>query len=95
MLLRNLKAPCHIKLLSSERFEFWLRDKCLSPLSTENHTSVFTDAGFKDIRTYHYWDAANRGLDFKAFLEDLEVGQVGSSLVVVLNRSTRSPLRFG
>ncbi|KAJ6669210.1 hypothetical protein lerEdw1_008019 [Lerista edwardsae] len=44
----------------------------ISSPSWENHNSVFTDAGFKDIRTYRYWDAANRGLDIKGFLEDLE-----------------------
>uniref|UniRef100_A0A8C9ZHD8 Aspartate aminotransferase n=1 Tax=Sander lucioperca TaxID=283035 RepID=A0A8C9ZHD8_SANLU len=38
----------------------------------ENHNSVFTDAGFKDIRPYHYWDAANRGLDLAGLLDDLE-----------------------
>uniref|UniRef100_A0A3Q3L3T5 Aspartate aminotransferase n=1 Tax=Mastacembelus armatus TaxID=205130 RepID=A0A3Q3L3T5_9TELE len=27
----------------------------------ENHNGVFSDAGFKDIRPYHYWDAAKRG----------------------------------
>lgn len=40
---------------------------------TENHNSVFSDAGFKDIRPYHYWDAANRGLDLAGLLDDLEV----------------------
>lgn len=41
--------------------------------ATENHNAVFLDAGFKDIRAYRYWDAANRGLDLKGLLEDLEV----------------------
>ncbi|KAH0623846.1 hypothetical protein JD844_007013 [Phrynosoma platyrhinos] len=44
----------------------------ISSPSWENHNSVFTDAGFKDIRSYRYWDAANRGLDIQGFLEDLE-----------------------
>lgn len=39
----------------------------------ENHHGVFTDAGFKDIRPYHYWDAAKRGLDLTGLLDDLEV----------------------
>lgn len=39
----------------------------------ENHNSVFADAGFKDIRPYHYWDAAKRGLDLAGLLDDLEV----------------------
>ncbi|EPY81178.1 aspartate aminotransferase, cytoplasmic [Camelus ferus] len=38
----------------------------------ENHNGVFTAAGFKDIRSYHYWDAAKRGLDLQGFLNDLE-----------------------
>ncbi|MED6245833.1 Golgi Transport [Ataeniobius toweri] len=38
----------------------------------ENHNGVFTDAGFKDIRPYHYWDAAKRGLDLTGLLDDLE-----------------------
>lgn len=45
-----------------------------TPLPAENHNAVFTAAGFKDIRTYHYWDAAKRGLDLQGFLKDLEVG---------------------
>jgi hypothetical protein len=43
-------------------------------LIEENHNAVFTAAGFKDIRTYHYWDAKKRGLDLQGFLNDLEVG---------------------
>lgn len=43
-------------------------------LLTENHNGVFAAAGFKDIRSYHYWDAAKRGLDLQGFLNDLEVG---------------------
>lgn len=46
-------------------------------LSSENHNSVFMDAGFKDIRTYHYWDAAKRGLDLQGLLNDMEVSKSG------------------
>eukprot|EP00069_Balaena_mysticetus_P017425 bmy_10556T0 len=38
----------------------------------ENHNGVFIAAGFKEIRSYHYWDAAKRGLDLQGFLNDLE-----------------------
>ncbi|XP_047616444.1 aspartate aminotransferase, cytoplasmic [Phacochoerus africanus] len=38
----------------------------------ENHNGVFTTAGFKDIRSYHYWDTEKRGLDLQGFLSDLE-----------------------
>ncbi|NXJ79016.1 AATC protein, partial [Trogon melanurus] len=44
----------------------------ISTPSWENHNSVFVDAGFKDIRTYHYWDAAKRGLDLQGLLDDME-----------------------
>lgn len=42
----------------------------------ENHNGVFADAGFKDIRPYHYWDAAKRGLDLAGLLDDLEVMKI-------------------
>lgn len=38
---------------------------------------MFLDAGFKDIRTYHYWDAAKRGLDLPGLLDDMEVSKTG------------------
>ncbi|XP_043840650.1 aspartate aminotransferase, cytoplasmic [Dromiciops gliroides] len=38
----------------------------------ENHNGVFGAAGFTDIRTYHYWDAAKRGLDLQGMLQDME-----------------------
>ncbi|KAF1408498.1 Aspartate aminotransferase, cytoplasmic, partial [Spheniscus magellanicus] len=44
----------------------------ISAPSWENHNSVFVDAGFKDIRTYRYWDAAKRGLDLQGLLDDME-----------------------
>lgn len=55
-------------------------------LSPENHNSVFLDAGFKDIRTYHYWDAAKRGLDLQGLLDDMEVRTVG------VGRAERGPV---
>lgn len=42
----------------------------------ENHNGVFSAAGFKDIRSYRYWDAEKRGLDLQGFLSDLEVGDI-------------------
>ncbi|XP_028983080.1 aspartate aminotransferase, cytoplasmic-like [Betta splendens] len=38
----------------------------------ENHNAVFASAGFEDVRSYRYWDAAKRGLDMSGFLGDLE-----------------------
>uniref|UniRef100_A0A3Q0STX0 Aspartate aminotransferase n=1 Tax=Amphilophus citrinellus TaxID=61819 RepID=A0A3Q0STX0_AMPCI len=55
----------------------------------ENHNGVFTDAGFKDIRPYHYWDAAKRGLDLAGFLDDLEKAPEYS--VFVLHACAHNP----
>lgn len=53
----------------------WAGGQLKPDAPTENHNSVFTDAGFKDIRTYRYWDPAKRGLDLQGLLEDMEVGE--------------------
>ncbi|XP_036192279.1 aspartate aminotransferase, cytoplasmic isoform X2 [Myotis myotis] len=55
----------------------------------ENHNAVFTAAGFKDIRSYHYWDAAKRGLDLQGFLNDLEKAPEFS--VFVLHACAHNP----
>uniref|UniRef100_A0A8C4DXH3 Aspartate aminotransferase n=2 Tax=Dicentrarchus labrax TaxID=13489 RepID=A0A8C4DXH3_DICLA len=55
----------------------------------ENHNSVFADAGFKDIRPYHYWDAANRGLDLAGLLDDLEKAPEHS--IFVLHACAHNP----
>uniref|UniRef100_G3N500 Aspartate aminotransferase n=1 Tax=Gasterosteus aculeatus aculeatus TaxID=481459 RepID=G3N500_GASAC len=55
----------------------------------ENHNSVFADAGFKDIRPYHYWDAAKRGLDLAGLLDDLEKAPEHS--VFVLHACAHNP----
>nr|XP_026691266.1 aspartate aminotransferase, cytoplasmic-like [Ciona intestinalis] len=36
-----------------------------------NQTAVFKNAGFTDMRTYRYWDAEDRCLDYKGMLEDM------------------------
>ncbi|XP_075072055.1 aspartate aminotransferase, cytoplasmic [Mixophyes fleayi] len=61
----------------------------ISAPSWENHNAVFIDAGFKDIRSYHYWDAANRGLDLKGLLEDLEKADEHS--IFVLHACAHNP----
>ncbi|KAG5855278.1 aspartate aminotransferase, cytoplasmic-like [Anguilla rostrata] len=48
----------------------------------ENHNGVFSDAGFKDIRTYRYWDAEKRGLALAGLLEDLQNAPERSIFVV-------------
>lgn len=55
----------------------------------ENHNAVFADAGFKDIRPYHYWDAAKKGLDLSGLLDDLEKAPEAS--VFVLHACAHNP----
>ncbi|KAF6739475.1 Aspartate aminotransferase, cytoplasmic [Oryzias melastigma] len=55
----------------------------------ENHNGVFGDAGFKDIRPYHYWDAAKRGLDLTGLLDDLEKAPEHS--IFVLHACAHNP----
>ncbi|XP_026160166.1 aspartate aminotransferase, cytoplasmic-like [Mastacembelus armatus] len=55
----------------------------------ENHNGVFSDAGFKDIRPYHYWDAAKRGLDLPGLLDDLEKAPEHS--IFVLHACAHNP----
>ncbi|CAL8353149.1 unnamed protein product [Boreogadus saida] len=55
----------------------------------ENHNAVFADAGFKDIRPYHYWDGAKKGLDISGLLDDLEKAPEAS--VFVLHACAHNP----
>ncbi|KAK2817463.1 hypothetical protein Q5P01_025654 [Channa striata] len=55
----------------------------------ENHNGVFSDAGFKDIRPYRYWDATKRGLDLSGLLEDLEKAPEHS--IFVLHACAHNP----
>ncbi|XP_077461151.1 aspartate aminotransferase, cytoplasmic-like [Stigmatopora argus] len=55
----------------------------------ENHNAVFADAGFKDVRPYHYWDAAKRGLDITGLVDDLEKAPEGS--IFVLHACAHNP----
>uniref|UniRef100_A0A7M4F7G4 Aspartate aminotransferase n=2 Tax=Crocodylus porosus TaxID=8502 RepID=A0A7M4F7G4_CROPO len=61
----------------------------ISSPSWENHNSVFTDAGFKDIRTYRYWDPAKRGLDLQGLLEDMEAAPEFS--IFILHACAHNP----
>ncbi|EHH19285.1 hypothetical protein EGK_19964 [Macaca mulatta] len=55
----------------------------------ENHNAVFSAAGFKDIRSYRYWDAEKRGLDLQGFLNDLENAPEFS--IIVLHACAHNP----
>ncbi|XP_072318657.1 aspartate aminotransferase, cytoplasmic-like [Eucyclogobius newberryi] len=55
----------------------------------ENHNGVFADAGFKDIRPYHYWDGKKRGLDLDGLVDDLEKAPEHS--IFVLHACAHNP----
>lgn len=57
--------------------------------SWPNHLLVFKKAGFTDVKTYRYWDAANRSLDFAGMIEDLKAAPEKS--VVVLHACAHNP----
>ena len=63
----------------------------ISDPSWENHRALFTQAGFT-VATYRYYDAAKRGVDFAAFLADLQAAQAGT--IVVLHACCHNPTGY-
>jgi aspartate aminotransferase len=61
----------------------------LSSPTWGNHNAIFKQAGFKTIKTYRYWDAANRTLDINGQLADLQQAPSGS--VVVMHACAHNP----
>lgn len=61
----------------------------LSAPTWDNHPLLFCNSGFKDIRYYHYWDPATRGVDFRGMLEDIEKAPEDS--VIVLHMAAHNP----
>lgn len=57
--------------------------------SWPNHLLVFKKAGFAEVKTYRYWDAANRSLDFAGMVEDLKAAPEKS--VIVLHACAHNP----
>lgn len=55
----------------------------------ENHHQVFAAAGFTDIKTYRYWDAKARGINFDGLIEDLNNAPEGA--VIVLHACAHNP----
>uniref|UniRef100_T1IIZ1 Aspartate aminotransferase n=1 Tax=Strigamia maritima TaxID=126957 RepID=T1IIZ1_STRMM len=55
----------------------------------ENHMLLFDYAGFKDIRTYRYWDNMERKIDINGLIEDLKRAPTKS--VVVLHACAHNP----
>ncbi|KAL2913174.1 Aspartate aminotransferase, cytoplasmic [Polyrhizophydium stewartii] len=47
-----------------------------------NHRAIFTDAGFKDIREYKYWNPKTRGLNLDEILATFKAAPNGSILLL-------------
>ncbi|CAI4221734.1 unnamed protein product [Auanema sp. JU1783] len=54
-----------------------------------NHKMVFNSAGISDVRSYKYWDAANRKVDIEQFIADLE--QAPTKSIIVLHGCAHNP----
>lgn len=54
-----------------------------------NHRLVFMNAGFKECRTYRYWDAKTRSLDFDGMIEDMKNAPADS--VFILHACAHNP----
>lgn len=57
--------------------------------SWPNHGLLCKYAGFPEIKTYRYWDAANRALDYAGLIEDLKSAPEGS--VFILHACAHNP----
>ncbi|GFV75297.1 aspartate aminotransferase, cytoplasmic [Trichonephila clavipes] len=65
------------------------KDFYMSAPTWPNHRKVFLDAGFATCHTYRYWNAAERNLDFKGMMEDLENAPEDS--VIILHACAHNP----
>jgi len=54
-----------------------------------NHKLIFTNSGYKNIKSYHYWDIQNRCVDIDNLCADLEAAPERS--VVVLHGCAHNP----
>jgi len=54
-----------------------------------NHTNIFQDAGIQDVRTYRYYKAETRGLDYDGFIADLKAAPKGS--LILLHTCAHNP----
>ncbi|KAH8254201.1 hypothetical protein KR032_008859, partial [Drosophila birchii] len=55
----------------------------------ENHHKIFCDAGFTTLKSYRYWDQAQRQLDFKNMVADLNEAPPGA--VIILHACAHNP----
>ncbi|XP_053213740.1 aspartate aminotransferase, cytoplasmic-like isoform X2 [Panonychus citri] len=61
----------------------------ISAPSWPNHQLLFNHSGYKNIKTYRYWDATNLCLDFNGMIEDLSQAPAGS--VIILHVCAHNP----
>merc|ERR1719422_2070268 len=54
-----------------------------------NHSLIFKNAGFKDVRKYRYYDSKRNCLDFDGFIQDLE--SAPSRSVIILHACAHNP----
>lgn len=54
-----------------------------------NHIDIFKYAGCSDVRSYRYWDAAHRKIDFEGMKEDLRAAPKDS--VIILHACAHNP----
>ncbi|XP_046452184.1 aspartate aminotransferase, cytoplasmic-like isoform X2 [Daphnia pulex] len=54
-----------------------------------NHSLVFLSAGFSTYKSYRYWDAAKKALDFDGLMEDLRNAPANS--VILLHACAHNP----
>ncbi len=50
---------------------------------------IFSDAGFRSYRTYRYWDASKKALDFDGMMDDLRNAPKKS--VIILQSCAHNP----
>lgn len=55
----------------------------------ENHHLIFMNSGFKEAKTYRYWNKENRSLDCDGFFEDLSNAPENS--VIILHGCAHNP----
>lgn len=63
----------------------------ISDPSWENHRALFEGAGF-EVRTYPYYDAASRGVDFGAMLAAIDAAAPGT--IIVLHACCHNPTGY-
>ena len=54
-----------------------------------NHSLVFLSAGFKEYKSYRYWNAATKALDFEGLIEDLK--NAPENAVIILHACAHNP----